>query len=246
MSDQQHHHHPHGQGHDYVEANKAYFNASGYAASYDDHPSYVEFAKAVGAAIRDAYPFDPETTTALDFACGTGLTTRSYVPYVKSVLGVDISQRMLDQYTKQAIEKGFADKMSCICTELKGAEGELDGAQFDVITCSMAYHHFGSTQDITNMLAKFLRPGGVLIIIDIEAPSEQTKALKEMENLEYVAHKRGFETEDMRKLFEGAGLVAFDMKHVTHAKLVTVGGTGDLEIDAFLAKGAKPAESIYY
>ncbi|KAF9059696.1 S-adenosyl-L-methionine-dependent methyltransferase [Rhodocollybia butyracea] len=215
---QHHHHSPHGHSHDYVEANRAHFDASDYAIKNDDHPSFVEFSKNVGAAIREAYPFDPDSTTALDFACGTGLTTRSYAPYVKSVLGVDISQKMLDQFTKQAEEKGLADKMTCVCTELKGAKGELDGLKFDIITCSMAYHHFDSIKDITSMLFNFLKPNGMLL------------------NLDYIAHKHGFGVEEMKMVFEGAGFVSFDMKHVTHASLV-----GGFDIDAFLAKGVKPA-----
>ncbi|KAF9045631.1 S-adenosyl-L-methionine-dependent methyltransferase [Rhodocollybia butyracea] len=235
---QHHHHSPHGHSHDYVEANRAHFDASDYAIKNDDDPSFLEFAKNVGAAIREAYPFDPNSTTALDFACGTGLTTRSYAPYVKSVLGVDISQKMLDQFMKQAEEKGLADKMTCVCTELKGAEGELDGLKFDIITCSMAYHHFDSIKDITSMLFNFLKPNGMLLVIDIEAPEVEAEnpTFEKMQNLDYIAHKHGFSVEEMKMVFEGAGLVSFDMKHVTHASLV-----GGFEVDAFLAKGVKPA-----
>ncbi|KAF5353170.1 hypothetical protein D9757_012642 [Collybiopsis confluens] len=189
----------------------------------------------VGLAIRQAYPFDPANTTALDFACGTGLTTRSYVSGVKSVLGVDVSQNMLDQYMKQAREKGLADKMSCICVELKGAEGELGGEKFDIITCSMAYHHFESLQDTTNMLVNLLKPNGMLIVVDMEAPHAETEAL--IEKLDFVPHKHGFGVDEMKKVFEAAGLVEFDMKHVAHASLV-----GGLEVDAFLARGVKPGQ----
>lgn len=183
-----------------------------------------------------------------------GLTTRSYTPYVKSVLGVDINQKMLDQYMKQARNKGFADKMSCVCIELKGADHELDGTTFDVITvislyilggktlvtddlqCSMAYHHLESIEDITAMLVKFRKPNGMLFVVDIEAPPDPTVATREMERL-YVPHYHGFRVEEMKTIFEGAGLVSFDMKHITHVKFA-----GMFEVDVFLAKGVKPAE----
>ncbi|KAE9394884.1 S-adenosyl-L-methionine-dependent methyltransferase [Gymnopus androsaceus JB14] len=234
-----HSHHHHAPGKDYVEANKAHFNATDNASKYDDDPLFVEFASTVGAAMREAYQFDPSSTTVLDFACGTGITTRSYTSYVKSVLGVDVSEKMLDQYMKQAEAKGFADKMSCVCIELKGAEGELDKAQFDVITCSMAYHHFESIKDITTMLVKFLKPNGMLLVVDIEAPSNDTRATQEMEKRDDVAHHHGFGVDEIKRTFEGAGLVSFDMKHVAHFKFAA----GGWEVDTFLAKGVKPANS---
>ncbi|KAF9063703.1 S-adenosyl-L-methionine-dependent methyltransferase [Rhodocollybia butyracea] len=236
---QHHHHSPHDHGHDSnVEANRTHFDES--AAKYEDDPVFIEFAEKVGIAIREVYPFDPNSTTALDFACGTGLTTRSYAPYVKSVLGVDISQKMLDKFMKQAEEKGFADKVTCVCTELKGAEGELDGLKFDIITCSMAYHHFHSIKDITTILCNYLKPNGMLLVIDIEAPEveagSENPIFEKMKDHDSVAHKHGFGVEEMKTVFEGAGLVSFDMKHVTHASLV-----GKFDFDAFLAKGVKPA-----
>lgn len=101
----------------------------------------------------------------------------------------------------------------------------------------MAYHHFESVKDTTAMLVKLLKPNGTLFVIDIEAPPAPTAATQEMEKLDYVAHHHGFRVEEMKMTFEGAGLVSFDMKHVTHAKFA-----GGFEVDAFIAKGVKPAE----
>ncbi|KAJ3995243.1 S-adenosyl-L-methionine-dependent methyltransferase [Lentinula boryana] len=254
MSPSEHHHHIHhatqGQAHDYVQANRDFFNSSD-SAELDEHPVFVEFANTVGKSLREVYPFDPSSTTALDFACGSGLSTRSYAPYVKSVLGVDISQKMLDRYIKQAHDNGLADKMSCVCTELKSEVSELDGVKFDVITCVMAYHHFSSAKEITSMLVRFLKPDGMLLVVDIEAPtptlssSSSTSesharpptAIRGLENLDYVAHQHGFRVEEMKEFFEGAGLVSFDMKHLTHVNF-----EGRFDVDAFLAKGVKPSK----
>jgi SAM-dependent methyltransferase len=64
--------------------------------------------------IRGAYSFDPERTIMLDFACGTGscltllrslprfdmirvgLVSRMLEPYTRKIVGVDISQGMVD------------------------------------------------------------------------------------------------------------------------------------------------------
>ena len=104
--------------------------------------------------------------------------------------------------------------------------------------CSMAYHHFESIKDITSMLVKFLKSNGMLLIVDIEAPSSHTRATQEMEKLDHVAHHHGFAVDEIKKTFEGAGLVSFDMKHLTHVKF-----PGGFEVDTFLAKGVKPADN---
>jgi hypothetical protein len=41
---------------------------------------------------------------------------------------------MVDQYNTRVQNQGIPyDEMKAICVELKGEEGELDGAKFDVI-----------------------------------------------------------------------------------------------------------------
>lgn len=65
-----------------------------------------------------------------------GLVSQALRPYVKHILGVDISQGSVDVYNKYAADNGLASEMHAVCAELKGAPGELDGAQFDVIIVS--------------------------------------------------------------------------------------------------------------
>lgn len=58
-------------------------------------------------------------------------------PYVKSIVGADISQASVDVYNKQAADQGFASEMKAVRAELKGEPGEpgeLGGTKFDLIT----------------------------------------------------------------------------------------------------------------
>jgi hypothetical protein len=54
------------------------------------------------------------------------------MPFVKSILGVDVSSVVVDKYN--ATFKG--ENASAVCLELKGEKGELDNAQFDLIFVS--------------------------------------------------------------------------------------------------------------
>lgn len=65
------------------------------AAAWDENPARVKLAEDVAAAIvRQASP--DAGMTALDFGCGTGLLTLRLAPRVRSIVGVDSSQGMLD------------------------------------------------------------------------------------------------------------------------------------------------------
>ncbi|TFK31989.1 S-adenosyl-L-methionine-dependent methyltransferase [Crucibulum laeve] len=230
------HHHGHSH-HDYTNANQEHYDKT--ATEYDAIPGAVERSQRSVEALRDAYPFDKSSTTVMEFACGTGLVSKGLFPYVRSILGVDISQGMIDQYNKRVDAEGVpADSFHAIRAELKGEDGELDGKKFDVIICCSAYHHFSSVEEITRILVSFLKPGGTLLIIDHKPTSRE-----EMESIwpgkfsdQVVALPGGFEEEVVQKLFEGAGLVDFVHKDVPSAKVIR-----DMEL--FVAKGVKPLTS---
>ena len=63
----------------------------------------------------------------------TGLMSRELAAYVKLILGVDISQKMVDQFNLRVANQGTdPSKMRAVSVELKGTDEELDGLKFDV------------------------------------------------------------------------------------------------------------------
>jgi hypothetical protein len=65
----------------------------------------------------------------------SGLISKELSPYVKSILGVDISQGAVDRYNQSVCNQGIPpEEMRAVCAELKGRDQELDGLKFDVIT----------------------------------------------------------------------------------------------------------------
>ena len=58
--------------------------------------------------------------------------SKEIAPYANSILGVDVSQGMVDLYNETGRKEGF-ETMKAVCADLKGREGELDGRKFDVI-----------------------------------------------------------------------------------------------------------------
>ena len=67
----------------------------------------------------------------------TGLVSKQIIPHAKSILGVDVSQGMVDVYNETGEKEGFSG-MKAVCANLKGEDGELDGQKFDVVIVSIA------------------------------------------------------------------------------------------------------------
>ncbi|KAJ7890468.1 S-adenosyl-L-methionine-dependent methyltransferase [Mycena olivaceomarginata] len=177
--------------------------------------------------MRKAYPFDEDTTTVMDFACGTGLIARGLAPYCKSIVGVDINPAMVAHFAEQIHNQGIPpEEMRVVCADLKGVESELDGQKFDVICSSAAYHHFESIANVTRTLCFFLKPGGCLLVADFMKSAEPMP--------EDVPNNEGFTEEDIRGAFVGAGLEEVSINPFTKARF-----HGQL-VKIFLAKGTKP------
>lgn len=98
--------------------------------------------------------------------------------------------------------------------------------------CVSAYHHFPSVEEITKILAFFLKPGGTLLVSDILKDEGGTEIVPEHAR-NVVAHTHGFSESDMRGVFEGAGLTAFEFAIVTKANF------HEKDIQIFLTKAVK-------
>ncbi|KAF8638784.1 hypothetical protein AX17_001843 [Amanita inopinata Kibby_2008] len=214
----------------FVSANKEHFDHI--AHEYDDKPDALLMAQKCAATMLNAYTFKENETVVMDYACGTGLISRQLAPHAKAIVGVDISQGMVDQYNLRVSNQGIgAEEMRAICAELEGREGELDGMRFDVIVCGLAYHHIESTQKVTQVLAHFLKPGGSLLVVDLE----KTDSPIMDSHRHIVPHRNGLEEAVIQHAFESAGLVSFSYRTAFEAKL------HGYPVALFLAKGVKPA-----
>lgn len=161
---------------------------------------------------------------------------------------------MVDEYNHRVMNQGIPpEEMHAVCVELKGEDGELDGSQFDVIVvsiiwaissrhsadrfvfsqCALAYHHFSSIQQVSSILAHFLKPGGCLLVADIMKGDEWQEVIPQ-EFHHVVAHTGGLSESEMREAFEGAGLESFSFERATTAM------KHGKHVDFFIAKGTKP------
>jgi SAM-dependent methyltransferase len=101
-------------------------------------------------------------TSALDIGCGTGAFTRRLAERVGRVLGIDLSPRMVEAARARTsapnVEYRVAD----------ATRFPFPPASFDVIASIATLHHL-PLESMLLECASALRPGGVLLLVDVHA-----------------------------------------------------------------------------
>ena len=91
---------------------------------------------------------------------------------------------------------------------------------------------------MTKTLAFFLKPGGVILVIDLIKSEDSIAIFNERHEVHHVvAHRGGFYEEEIRSAFQEAGLQDVTFEVIAHAR------KEERVVQFFLAKGVKKAES---
>jgi SAM-dependent methyltransferase len=107
--------------------------------------------------------------TVLDVGCAAGHTAFAFAPHVREVIGVDLSSEMLEEAGRQAAARNLAN----VRFEVASAETlPYPDGEFAIVTCRLVAHHFPSLAPALTEMARVLRPGGQLIIVDIISPED--------------------------------------------------------------------------
>ena len=103
----------------------------------------------------------------LDAGCGTGamlgLFKRDYPD--KNYTGIDLSEKMIEAAKRKHLE-GIRF-VAGDCEDLPFAN-----SSFDVVACSMSFHHYPNPKQFFLSLRRVLRPGGRLILRDMASGSK--------------------------------------------------------------------------
>ncbi|TFK99758.1 S-adenosyl-L-methionine-dependent methyltransferase [Pterulicium gracile] len=209
-----------------AQTNQKHYDSTETAARFNNRPDALEMGRRVAKAMKNMYgKFDEETTEVLDFACGSGLLSMHLAADCKSILGVDISQSMVDLYNERVSNQGIEpSEMHAVVKDLKGNPDELEGRKFDVIVCSMSYHHFDSILDVTRALLTHLRPSGSILVVDMHKYAPTTEQAEKVKSYDFVNHDHihGFTEEQFRTLFvDEMGLSGFKREIFGHAYMRT-------------------------
>lgn len=178
-------------------------------------------------------------------------------PYVSEVRGIDVSDRLVEQYNKSARSHGVPESqmfaiegdLAVPLTEASHPSlGSSDFFQFDLIVISMALHHIEVPKVLIERLVERLNDGGVIVIVDFtlsqegrqtQQPSKESHSLQGNKDhpAAHTVRHNGFSKEDMDTMLRGAGCneIGYLMLDEPSKVPAEIGGQKQL----FFARGKK-------
>lgn len=143
---------------------------------------------------------DPQRSdTVLEVASGTCICGRSLAPFVKNITCLDMTTAML------AIGKNEAEKQGLCNIDFVQGDAErlpFSDNSFDIVISRLAFHHFPNSKRCFSEMARVLKAGGKLVVIDMEAAEEALRNTEdEIETLRDPSHMRNLSREEFAEMF---------------------------------------------
>ncbi|KAL4791191.1 S-adenosyl-L-methionine-dependent methyltransferase [Aspergillus venezuelensis] len=147
----------------------------------------------------------------LEYACGPGYVSLTLAPFVSRVIGMDISDGMIEEFNKNAHEAGRSDtvvgvKADILSEAMPAAVAGPEYFDFDFVVVSMALHHFEHPEQALKRLSERLKIGGTMIIMDLVPEKHHDHGLGQMGDIVHTISKHGFSLEEMQAMWKDAGL----------------------------------------
>lgn len=135
----------------------------------------------------------------LEVAAGTCACGRSFAPFARTVVCLDATLPMLT-VGKEKADRDCMNNMIFI----KGYAEELPflNDNFDIVFSRLAFHHFTDPNVVFSEMVRVLRPGGKLVLIDMEAADEELRTAEDkIETQRDPSHVKNMSRNEMLHLF---------------------------------------------
>jgi ubiquinone/menaquinone biosynthesis C-methylase UbiE len=139
---------------------------------------------------------------ALDVATGTGNTAFALAPYVRRVIGLDVTSEMLDQARRLTAERGIKN-VDWVLGDV--ADLPFPDDTFDLYTVRAAPHHFREIDAFLREAFRVLKPGRDAAFIDCSPPAAARELLHDVEVRRDPSHVKALTLEEWGAHFERAG-----------------------------------------
>lgn len=158
------------------------------------------------AAMAMAGYANVERAAVMDVACGPATFARAFAPRVARVVGVDFTPAMLAKARRVADDAGLAN-LEFVCGD-GNALPFADGT-FDLALCTYAFHHLPEPAKVLLEMARVVRKGGRVAIVDVIIPERADAGLhNRIERVRDASHATTLTDAGLRELFRAAGLRA--------------------------------------
>jgi ubiquinone/menaquinone biosynthesis C-methylase UbiE len=139
---------------------------------------------------------------ALDVATGTGNTAFALAPYVRRVIGLDLTREMLDQARRIAAERDIRNADWVVGD---AAHLPFQDDTFDLYTVRAAPHHFPDVDECLREAYRVLKPDRDAAFIDCAPPAPAREVLHDVEVRRDPSHVRSLTVEEWAERFDRAG-----------------------------------------
>ncbi len=178
-------------------------------ASKWDTQLRIERAKILAHEIVESLP-DTTTYCGLELGCGTGLIAFELSSRFKQVTCIDSSKEML-KIVETKIQELQTNNVSIGNVDMLNKS--IFHNKFDVIYSSMVFHHITDTNEMIEQLYNMLKPGGYLIIVDLD---EENGNFHKQEK-DFIGHN-GFNRGKLEELLKSNNLINISSKTVFAGK----------------------------
>jgi ubiquinone/menaquinone biosynthesis C-methylase UbiE len=163
----------------------------------------------------------------LDVATGGGHTAAALAGGCGRVVASDLTPSMLREARGTAAERRAGN---VLFTAADAEALPFRDAAFDRVTCRIAPHHFPNVHTALAEMARVIRPGGRIGIIDSTVPGDPSldAFLNGVEKVRDPSHVRSYRVEEWLELLAGAGFHLLQAASIwkTHAFSEWVARTG--------------------
>lgn len=177
-----------------------------YADNFDAHLTeklrYNAPAQLVGLLTKHTTP--DAVWDALDLGCGTGLVGLAMATHIKSLVGIDLSPKMLDKARARQLYQRLE------CADVLAAMQKEQASSYDAIVAADVFIYIGKIDDVIREAKRLLRPDGLLAfsieVLENEPGTEQEQAYR-LESTGRYSQALGY----LDKLASDNGFAVVDM-----------------------------------
>lgn len=189
-------------------------NKQRYSEFADDYVTSITHAKGADLDLLIEFAQPERSWHVLDIATGGGHTALKFAPYVDSVIATDLTPAMLQSAEKFIVGQGISN------VEFKVADAEdlpFEDAQFDLVTCRIAPHHFPDVAQFVRESARVLKPNGILLVQDhvLSADTSVATFADAFEKLRDPSHNKAYSAQAWISMFEDVGLTVAKTHELT-------------------------------
>ena len=163
--------------------------------SWDMSSRRVKNAQSISNSILNNISLN-EKMVLMDFGAGTGLLSYFVAPRVDTIVAVDNSPSMLEQFREKSSE--FDCKTEIIQKDLSR---ETIEREFDGIISSMTMHHLKDTPALFSKFNTMLKRGGFIAIADLDSEDGT------FHSDDTGVHHHGFDRKILENMAKDAGFV---------------------------------------